>query len=84
LECRLLDTAEAVFLELGYTRATIDAIAKAAGATRKTIYARYANKGRSSMPRFGGCWMPVCRCRLCGRVSGREIRARFCSSWPRT
>jgi AcrR family transcriptional regulator len=44
LESRLLDTAEAVFLELGYTRATIDAIAKAAGATRKTIYARYANK----------------------------------------
>jgi AcrR family transcriptional regulator len=44
LESRLLDAAEAVFLELGYARATIDAIAKAAGATRKTIYARYANK----------------------------------------
>jgi AcrR family transcriptional regulator len=44
LESRLLDAAEAVFLEQGYTRATIDAIAKTAGATRKTIYARYANK----------------------------------------
>jgi TetR/AcrR family transcriptional regulator, mexJK operon transcriptional repressor len=44
LESRLLDAAEAVFLEQGYARATIDAIAKASGATRKTIYARYANK----------------------------------------
>src|SRR5499427_2367748 len=44
LESRLLDAAEAVILELGHARATIDAIAKAAGATRKTIYARYANK----------------------------------------
>ena len=41
---RLLDAAEAVFIEQGYARATVDAIAKAAGATRKTIYARYANK----------------------------------------
>jgi len=45
LENRLLDAAEAVFLEQGYARATIGAIAKASGATRKTIYARYANKG---------------------------------------
>lgn len=44
LEARLLDSAEAVFLEQGYERATIDAIAKAAGVTRKTIYARYSNK----------------------------------------
>jgi TetR/AcrR family transcriptional repressor of mexJK operon len=44
LEARLLDSAEAVFLEQGFARATVDAIAKAAGATRKTIYARYANK----------------------------------------
>lgn len=44
LEERLLDAAEAVLLELGYARATIDAISKAAGVTRKTIYARYANK----------------------------------------
>ena len=29
---------------MGYARATMDAIAKAAGASRKTIYARYANK----------------------------------------
>lgn len=41
---RVLDAAEAVFLDQGFARATIDAIAKAAGATRKTIYARYADK----------------------------------------
>ncbi|MGE3649016.1 MAG: TetR/AcrR family transcriptional regulator [Reyranellaceae bacterium] len=41
---RLLDAAQAVFIEQGYTRATIDAIARAAGASRKTIYARYAGK----------------------------------------
>jgi AcrR family transcriptional regulator len=44
LEGRLLDAAERVFVERGYARATMDAIAKAAGASRKTIYARYANK----------------------------------------
>src|SRR5262245_23079791 len=41
---RLLDAAQSVFIEMGYARATMDAIAKAAGASRKTIYARYANK----------------------------------------
>jgi TetR/AcrR family transcriptional regulator, mexJK operon transcriptional repressor len=45
LEDRLLDAALEVFLEHGFARSTIDAIAKAAGATRKTVYARYANKG---------------------------------------
>src|SRR5262249_5718225 len=40
----LLDAAEAVFLDQGYTRATIEEIAKAAGITRRTLYARYANK----------------------------------------
>jgi TetR/AcrR family transcriptional regulator, mexJK operon transcriptional repressor len=44
LEERLLDAAEATFLEQGYQRATIDSIAKAADITRKTLYARYANK----------------------------------------
>lgn len=44
LEERLLDAAEATFLEHGYQRATIDSIARAAGITRKTLYARYANK----------------------------------------
>lgn len=44
LEGRLLDAAEAVFLDQGFARATVDAIAKAAGATRKTLYARYDNK----------------------------------------
>lgn len=41
---RLLDAAQTVFIEQGYARATIDAIARAAGASRKTIYARYAGK----------------------------------------
>jgi TetR/AcrR family transcriptional regulator, mexJK operon transcriptional repressor len=44
LEQRLLDTAEAVFVEQGYARATMDAIAKATGVTRKTLYARYSSK----------------------------------------
>jgi len=41
---RLLDAAQAVFIGQGYARATMDAIARAAGASRKTIYARYAGK----------------------------------------
>lgn len=44
MEERLLDAAEAVFLEQGFARATMDAVSKASGATRKTLYARYANK----------------------------------------
>lgn len=44
MELALLDAAQSAFLEQGYTRATMDSIAKAAGATRKTLYARYANK----------------------------------------
>jgi AcrR family transcriptional regulator len=44
LSGRLLDAAQSVFIEMGYARATMDAIAKEAGASRKTIYARYANK----------------------------------------
>lgn len=44
LEDRLLDAALEVFLDQGFARATIDGIAKAAGATRKTIYARYEDK----------------------------------------
>ncbi len=41
---RLLDAAQSVFIEQGYARATMDAIARAAGASRKTIYARYTGK----------------------------------------
>lgn len=44
LDDRLLDAAGEVFLEQGYARTSMDAIAKATGSTRKTIYARYANK----------------------------------------
>jgi len=38
------DAAQSVFIELGYARTTMDSIARAAGASRKTLYARYANK----------------------------------------
>lgn len=44
LEARLLEAAEAVFVEQGYARATMEEIARRAGAGRKTLYARYANK----------------------------------------
>jgi AcrR family transcriptional regulator len=44
LGTRLLDAAQQVFVEQGYARSSMDAIARAAGASRKTIYARYANK----------------------------------------
>ena len=42
---RLLDAAASQFLEKGYARATMDGIARAANASTKTIYNRYANKG---------------------------------------
>lgn len=41
---RLLDAALTVFARDGYGGATIDAIAREAGASRKTVYARYADK----------------------------------------
>lgn len=41
---RLLDAAQSVFLEQGYARTTMAAVARAAGTTRKTLYARYADK----------------------------------------
>jgi len=44
LPARLLDAAQTVFTELGYARATMEAIARSAGTTRKTLYARHANK----------------------------------------
>lgn len=44
LESRLLDSAESVFVEQGYARATMEEIAQRAGAGRKTLYVRYANK----------------------------------------
>jgi len=45
LEARLLDSAQAVFIEAGYAGATMDEIARRALTGRKTLYARYANKG---------------------------------------
>lgn len=40
----LLDTALDMFLEGGFERTTIDAIAAALGMTKRTVYARYADK----------------------------------------
>lgn len=44
METRLLDCAELVFAQQGFARTSMDAVAKAAGVTRKTLYARFANK----------------------------------------
>lgn len=41
---RLHDAALRVFTEHGYARASMEAIARDAGISRKTLYARYANK----------------------------------------
>ncbi|MGE0740294.1 MAG: TetR/AcrR family transcriptional regulator [Hyphomonadaceae bacterium] len=41
---RLMDAAFALFTEQGFEGATMDAIAKRAGASTKTLYSRYANK----------------------------------------
>lgn len=41
---RLLDAAQRVFTRSGYAGATMDAVARAAGTTRKTLYARYPDK----------------------------------------
>jgi AcrR family transcriptional regulator len=45
LDQRFLEVAEGLFVEQGYARVTMDEIARRAGATRRTLYARYANKG---------------------------------------
>lgn len=41
---RLLDAATALLSEVGYANTTMDAIARKAGASSKTVYSRYANK----------------------------------------
>lgn len=41
---RLLDAAAAMFLTHGYAKASMEAIARAAGSSTKTIYSRYRNK----------------------------------------
>jgi len=41
---RLLEAAAQVFLEAGYNRASIEAIARAARVSKKTIYARFKDK----------------------------------------
>jgi AcrR family transcriptional regulator len=44
LPSRLLDAAMKLFSEQGFAATTMDQIAKEAGASTKTIYARYSNK----------------------------------------
>lgn len=44
LEARLRDAAIDVFLEHGFARTSMDAVARAAGITRPTLYARYPDK----------------------------------------
>jgi TetR/AcrR family transcriptional repressor of mexJK operon len=44
LDQKLRDAAVATFLEHGYARATMEMIAEAAGITKRTLYARYADK----------------------------------------
>jgi TetR/AcrR family transcriptional regulator, mexJK operon transcriptional repressor len=41
---QLLDSALDLFLDKGFERATIDAIAASVGMTKRTVYARYKNK----------------------------------------
>jgi TetR/AcrR family transcriptional regulator, mexJK operon transcriptional repressor len=41
---RLLDAAMVLFTETGYAGTTMEAIARQAGASSKTVYSRYANK----------------------------------------
>jgi TetR/AcrR family transcriptional repressor of mexJK operon len=43
-EQRLLDVATEVFLQCGFKRASIDEIARRAGASKQTLYARYPSK----------------------------------------
>jgi AcrR family transcriptional regulator len=46
LDERLVAAAEQVFVNRGYAGTTMDAIARAAATTRRTLYARYANKAK--------------------------------------
>jgi AcrR family transcriptional regulator len=41
---RLLDAATALFVQRGYANTSMDAIARQAGASSKTVYSRFANK----------------------------------------
>src|SRR5262249_36618918 len=41
---RLMDAAFDIFVDRGFADATMDAIARRAGASTKTLYSRYANK----------------------------------------
>ncbi|PXW94529.1 TetR family transcriptional regulator [Sphaerotilus hippei] len=55
---RLLDTAEAVFLEHGVTRATLQDIATAAGVTRGAIYWHFKDKAELFIAMMDRATMP--------------------------
>lgn len=44
LEDRLLDAAQSLFVEKGFTGTTMDEIARSAGSSTQTIYSRYGSK----------------------------------------
>src|SRR5262249_29796999 len=44
LEDRLLDAAQSLFIEKGFAGSTMDEIARRAGSSTQTIYARYGSK----------------------------------------
>ena len=53
----LLDAAQAAFLQFGFRRTTMGDIAQAAGISRPTLYARFANKDEvyaAVLRRFAG------------------------------
>jgi AcrR family transcriptional regulator len=62
---RLLDVAGAMFMELGYDGTSIDAVAEGAGMSKRTVYARYADKSalfRAVLRRLIERWLaPLCQ-----------------------
>jgi AcrR family transcriptional regulator len=61
----LLDVAGAMFMRLGFDGTSIDAVAEAAGMSKRTVYARYADKSAlfsAVLRRLIARWLaPICR-----------------------
>lgn len=61
----LLDVAGAMFMKLGFDGTSIDAVAEAAGMSKRTVYARYADKSAlfsAVLRRLIARWLaPICR-----------------------
>lgn len=53
---RLLTAAEEVFTSTGYGAATMEEIAKSAGMSKKTLYAKYPDKEHLFAAMVGGLW----------------------------